>query len=155
MPVKIVSNTHGSTSADQGTIKEQDVVKMKKDFKQEVGITAIPPRFGIIKKYSFYFSREQLEELLEHYKNKKNVANAIEVAISVQIRETMIKCKTDGKLYDESDCLSVIISMANKKTLKPKNDVNDYVLINGYQDTENKFLDPPCCPGSKPPPYNR
>ena len=154
MPVKIVDNTHGSTSTLHGTIKEHDILKMKGDFQQQVGMTAVPPRFGIIKKYSFYFSRDQVEELLSQYKDKKKEADAIEIAIGVQIRETKILCKTDGKLYDESDSLAVIVSMANSTTFEPIDGVGDYVLINGYEDSENKILGALCCPGSKPPPYN-
>ena len=49
MPVKIVDNTHGTTSIKDGTIKEDDVSAMTDRFKKEVGLTAIPSRLAIVK----------------------------------------------------------------------------------------------------------
>ena len=152
MPVKIVDNTHGTTSIKDGTIKEDDVSKMTDSFKKEVGLTAIPSRLAIIKKYSFYFSKDQLLELLKNYEVDEHL-NALEIAIAVQLNLTVIICDT-GFHYNDSDALAVIISMVNKDVKKPMNGVNDLVLINGYNDNEPHLLGTACCPGSKPPPFD-
>jgi hypothetical protein len=152
MPVKIVDNDQGSTATLHGTIRENDLFKMKSDFKKEVGLTALPPRFGVIKKHCFYFSIEQLRELLKHYKDNEQ-ANALEIAIGVQLRETIINCEGETQ-FNESDSLAAIISMANRPTLEPFNEIGDYVMINGYKDIEVQLIPTACCPGSKPPPYN-
>ena len=101
MPVKIVDNTHGSTSINHGTIKKHDVSIMTKSFKKEVGLTAIPPRVAIAKKYSFYFTKDQLLELLKNYEANEHL-NALEIAIAVQLNDTVIDCDT-GFHYNDSD----------------------------------------------------
>ena len=152
MPVKIVDNTHGTTSIKFGTIKEDDVSKMTDSFKKEVGLTAIPKRVAIVKKYSFYFSKQQLIELLKNYEADEHL-NALEIAIAVQLSETVVDCTT-GIQYNESDSLAVIVSMTNKDEKIPINGVDDLVLINGYSDNEPHLLATACCPGSKPPPFD-
>ena len=101
MPVKIVDNTHGTISIKDGTIKEDDVSAMTDSFKKEVGLTAIPSRLAIVKKYSFYFSKDQLLELLKNYEVDEHL-NALEIAIAVQLNDTVIDCDT-GFQYNDSD----------------------------------------------------
>lgn len=152
MPVKIVDNTHGSTSINHGTIKKHDVSIMTKSFKKEVGLTAIPPRVAIAKKYSFYFTKDQLLELLKNYEANEHL-NALEIAIAVQLSDIVVKCG-NGNQFNESDSMAVIVSMVNKDEKIPMNGVDDLVLINGYNDNEPHLLGTPCCPGSKPPPFD-
>lgn len=153
MPVKIVG-PGGHTSVKDGTIKESDLELMTYSFIKEVSLTPIPPRNVVAKRYSFYFTRVQLLELLKKYKDNPK-ADVIEVAIGVQVPGSKVECDGGVIITDNSNCLGVVISMADKTNLKPFNSVNDQVLINGYQNNNLELADALCCPGSKPPPpYN-
>ena len=151
MPVQIIST--GQTKPDEGIITIADLATMRSDFKTQVGLTAIPPRYAIQKRHSFYFTREQLLALLNHYPN----ANAIEFAIGVHKQDTAIEC-SDQITYDHSNCLGAIVCMANNnvvlKTVTPIDGPDEYILISAFKSV-NAFSEvPPCCPGSAPPPYN-
>ena len=150
MPVEIVDN-NSATSTEHGAIQIGDLQNMESEYKDHVALTAIPPRNVIIKRNSFYFTKSQVNALFKQYKNNPN-ADAIEVAIGVQLPESVVEC--EGIELNNSNCLAVIISMTNKTSREPLNEIGDFVLINGYG-VSNKFVDAePCCPGSKPPPPN-
>ncbi len=120
---------------------------------------------------SFYFSKTQFQNLL----NSNPEAESIEISIGVQLPNSIIKC---GKMkpvknFNVSNDIAVIISMAKKgegkdlSTIAPCNDINDKILITGYNDivpdiafahlsiaegggaTISESSD--CCPGTNPP----
>jgi hypothetical protein len=148
MPVLIVDN-NSATSIKDGTIQIGDLQNMTDEYKSHVSLTPIPPRNVVIKRNSFYFTKDQVQELFDHYEDNPN-ADAIEIAIGIQIPGSKVTCSEVEK--DNSNCLAVIISMANKTSLNPINEIDDYVLINGYQPANPFQGTEICCPGSKPPP---
>lgn len=151
MPVLIVDNNGGSTSIEDGTIQIGDLQIMTSVYKNNVSLTPIPPQNVIIKRNSFYFTKDQLIALLNHYKEHPEL-DTIEIALGVQVQGSKVDCPTVPILIDNSDCLGVIISMTNINTREPSNNIGDFVLINGYKSSP-KFIDVVmCCPGSKPPP---
>ncbi len=153
MPVKIVGD-RGHTSIKEGTIKESDLEIMTHSFIKEVSLTPIPLSNLVAKRYSFYFTKTQLLALFDKYKDNLR-ADVIEMVIAVQIPGSKVECDGRAIITDNSNCLGVILSMADKVTLKPLNGENNFVLINGYQNHGLELADALCCPGSKPPPpYN-
>ena len=151
MPVQIVDNNGGATSVEDGTIQIGDLGTMTEEYKNHVALTAIPPTQVIIKRTSFYFTKAQVLALFNHYEGNVD-ANAVEIAIGVQVPDTMTQCDQESPVIDNSHCLAVIVSMTNKTTRVPINNIDDYILINGYKSSHAWIDVEPCCPGSKPPP---
>lgn len=151
MPVKIVDNNSASSIKD-GTIQIGDLQNITYEYREHIALTAIPPRNVIAKRHSFYFTKAQIVALLKHYENNSE-ATALEVAIGVQLPDSIIDCP-QGPSVDNSNCITVVISMANQPYLKPYNEIEDYILINGYHSAISFNEVGICCPGSKPPPPN-
>lgn len=156
MPVQIVSN-NDQTDVNLGQITVGDLQKIRNSFKDEVVLTALPPRFTISKRLTFYFTKSQLDELFSHSVAAHPNADTIEVAIAVQLPGSVIDCESLNQKVDNSNCLAVVISATSNDPegphyLVPYNDEEDYVLITGYKSISGAVDVPICCPGSHPPP---
>jgi len=87
MPVEILDNS-SATSITDGVIKIADLQKMLTDYRQEVTVSGIPNATAVIPKYSFYFTKTHLQDLLD----SNTAANGIEIALAVQLPGSNVLC---------------------------------------------------------------
>ncbi|MEO6733324.1 MAG: hypothetical protein ABIN01_19025 [Ferruginibacter sp.] len=151
MPVEIIS---GTTNPAGGKINEQDLLKMKDDFINEVDLKPYNGRTRLIKKFSVSLMKSEIINLIAFYEDNPKGIDVIKLNCAVHINP-MNACNNTNY----ADTLTVVVEAA--KFIDGQNtelghiphvEIGDFVVIPGYSSIEKNTWnnDDPCCPSSNP-----
>jgi len=146
MPVKIVADSIASDNSI-GVINQSDLQKIKENFIDEVILQPINGRKRIIKRFSCFVFKSQIDQLFTEHPDE----TTIKINFGVQLKD-VIDCNN----RDCSDYLTVVIEAA-KEGNDPGNyisctNIDDHVIIPSFRNDTKKLtaLANPCCPSGHP-----
>lgn len=139
MPVKI---TNVYSDPKEGIINKTEMDTAIRNFDDSVSLTTLSPDFTAIKTESCFFSRTELLKLLgmETGDLPTNGIGGLRIYFAIH-PEGQVSCEGE----DYSNKLETII-FATDNDAKDLREIDDWMLIPGYNAYDiNKAVPPPCC----------